>query len=482
MAQAYRVPVLERFAWQEPVLATVDAPLLTAKGTRYLVSATPSGDFIGHANTIAWMDDSGWKYDTGLIGWKVYDIDSLQFFVFDGALWSSASVFNGITLTGDVTSDETAIDWDLLPNDPSALSFDSPDKVGILNFDTTTGSEVLSTTADLKIDGDLDLTDKATDIALANATDALTISYDSTSIITVDSTNLRTSFDKDVVIVGDLTVQGATTTIETSQLVVEDKLITLNKGGVGGATAGGSGLEFEYDAGIVGYMKTSADGNDFVFNSPANANVLTLDIDADTTLNMQGNLTVETEGGTINQDLTTDSTSVEFAGLKLTGGVDLTDAGAGAITLTDNDVAAFDIGGVFKIDTTTGAKSVDITGKLDVTGVATFHDNIELPNAIKTLLAQDEASALSFDSSSLVGIMSIDTTAGAESVDFAGDLDVAGDASVTGDINVSPASTFTDGTAAATAAEMQTSYDGRAQFDDVLKVLRFVDPDIYVAA
>jgi len=479
---AYRVPVLEQFAWQEPVIAIVSAPTLTAKGTRYLVSDSPSGDFSGNANQIAWADDDGWHFDVAAEGWKVYDKDTNAFYVFDGTVWSSASNMDGLTLTGDVSNTE-AIDWDLLDNNAESLTFMTANEIQMLNFNTTDNAEVLSTQAVLKLENDIDLTSGSKEVTLFNATDAFQMTYDSTSIFNVDATN-RQITASDMVVTGNLVVQGTTTTIETTELVVEDKLITLNKGGTA-ASAGDTGFEFEEDSAITGYLKTSADRNDFVFNAPANNFVLTLDVDANSTLNMLGNLTVES-ASFIDQDLTVDSTVVQFAGLSLTGDLNLSDANAGDVSIATNDPTALNVqSGLFVLDTTTGAPTVKTNGALDVTGVSTLRNDISLPNAIDVDLATDP-SALSFDSANLAGILEIDSTVDAEKVNMAGALSVTGDIdasnlTLTGDINLDATSSLTDGTASATVAEMQTAYDTRAQYDDTLKVMRFVDPDTYAA-
>lgn len=60
----------------------------------------------------------------------------------------------GLTLTGDITSTGTPIDWDLQDNVASALSFDSVGKTGLLEFDTTDSAEGLKTTGFFKIVSD----------------------------------------------------------------------------------------------------------------------------------------------------------------------------------------------------------------------------------------------------------------------------------------------------------------------------------------
>lgn len=72
----YRVPVLETFSWQEPVLRRdlYEAPL-ASKGNRYLVpkdGITPGNIWEGHENDIAWFDGLNWKFDSPENGWHIY--------------------------------------------------------------------------------------------------------------------------------------------------------------------------------------------------------------------------------------------------------------------------------------------------------------------------------------------------------------------------------------------------------------------------
>lgn len=80
----------------------------------------------------------------------------------------------------------------------------------------------------------------------------------------------------DVIIGGDLVVQGNTVTLNTSQLVVEDKLITLASGSTSNATADGAGFEvagttasFKYD----GIANTFSSSVDIVANTTGSVNL-----------------------------------------------------------------------------------------------------------------------------------------------------------------------------------------------------------------
>ena len=115
-----------------------------------------------------------------------------------------------------------------------------------------------------------------------------------------------------VTIAGNLTVNGTTTTVDTTNLLVKDALITLNDGGAAGS-AGGAGIEFEEDGGATGFIKTASDRAGFEFQAPANSNTLTIDATASATLTVEGN-------ANLNQDVTTDA-SVTFGDVTANGGL-----------------------------------------------------------------------------------------------------------------------------------------------------------------
>lgn len=489
----YRVPVLSTFAWQEPVLDIVTAPAVTTRGTRYLVAATgATGDFTGKENQIAWFEGigaagsvNGWMFDDPGDGWQVYVQDENTVYTFKDTEWTSGGILDSLVLNGDVDSsnvDPGGIDWDLLDNDATALTFMTADEIPLLNLNTTNDAEAVEVTGDLKVTGAIDLSGGAIDVELASASDALTITGDTTSALTINGITDEATFGSDVVVNGDLLVKGNTTTISTQEMLVTDPTITLNDG----ATAGGAigvGLEYELNDAIVGSFKTVAGG--FAFDPVDNDNILTINQTAVSTLEMGGDLTVES-AAIVDQDLTQDSATVQFAGLTLTGDVDLTGQ-ATNIDLAAATANALNVAsGLLTVSTDTN--KVATTGGVDITGDLKVDGNLDLSNNASTMtLVDNNSAAFSFDAADAAGMLVFDTRDGAERVAMGYDLDVTGDASAanfttTGDINVDAASVFSDGTNSATAAQMQTSYDTRAQYDNDLHVMRFVDPDVYVPA
>lgn len=76
------------------------------------------------------------------------------------------------------------------------------------------------------------------------------------------------TFNDNIVIQGDLTVNGNTTFINTTNTDIQDKLVTLNKGG-GLASASDSGIEFEENGVITAWLYTSTDRLGYSMKAPA---------------------------------------------------------------------------------------------------------------------------------------------------------------------------------------------------------------------
>lgn len=123
-----------------------------------------------------------------------------------------------------------------------------------------------------------------------------------------------------VVISGDLEVLGNTTVVNSSELTVTDKNITVNQGG-DLVTSEGAGLNIEASASIVGYARVSETDNSLFELKAPTGSTLTLDINTLSTLTMNGSLTVN-GNGVIDQDLS-QGADVRFDSMQLgapTGG------------------------------------------------------------------------------------------------------------------------------------------------------------------
>lgn len=103
-------------------------------------------------------------------------------------------------ISGDITSTTTAVDWDLIDDNASAISFDSDGATGILEIITSNGAE-------------------------------------------------KVKMSKDLEVTGDLIVQGDSTTLNTATLSVEDKVVVVaNTGSPTTTTGDDAGLQVETSA------------------------------------------------------------------------------------------------------------------------------------------------------------------------------------------------------------------------------------------
>lgn len=71
---------------------------------------------------------------------------------------NQATAATGLTLGGDVTATSAAIDFDLIDNNASALSFDAAGKAGIMNIVTTNSAEGVTMSGTLDVAGELEYT------------------------------------------------------------------------------------------------------------------------------------------------------------------------------------------------------------------------------------------------------------------------------------------------------------------------------------
>lgn len=367
----YRVPVMQNFSWQDPVISMLQNPasLTPTKGDRYLINGTGEGDWVGHDNAIAWYDGSEWQFDAAQTGWRCYVVNLGKYVFFNTTSWTDSLIVGDFEIQGDIVSPNES-EWILKDNAAEALIISSTGMTGdLLAFDTTDGQEILSTDAVFQTNGILDIND---DVSLETRATTFDLKQNETTAISFDTTSLAgllsintnsgeeaVNVGKDLNVIGDLYVGGTTTTINSEQMTVDDKLITVNKGNIA-SSAGGAGIEIEEAGVITGYVKTSTSRDGFVFKAPANGYVFGIDIDADSELTMAADLIVE-EASAINQDVTTDA-GVVFDSIKLIG--------------ANSD----------SIDLTTSSMDFD--------------------------LKSDEISALSFDSPTIAGMLSFDTTVG----------------------------------------------------------------------
>jgi len=365
MATAYRVPVMEKFAWQDPIVNILSAqPADPNKNDRYIVGPTATGlAWEGQEKKIAWYDGEAWKFDVPAEGWRIFNKGNNTFYSYFTGAWSNATIVGDLTITGTgITSTANEIDWELKDNQANALEFKTATNVPVLNFDTRDGVEEITVGVDFAVLGeDIDLSSSAKSIAINPG--ALAISFDTTSaIFSINATNGAEviTAHKNMTVLGDLSVMGTTTTINSEELTVSDRLITLNSNGTD-ASMIGAGIEIDGTGGSPkAYAKLGvADTTVWEFKA-SNDNVLTLDINASETLTIAGSLDVEADSA-INQDVTTDALPT-FAGLTLNGNVTIAADDATAFAVTDGTT------NLLAFDTTTLAKKVTINSDLGVNG------------------------------------------------------------------------------------------------------------------
>jgi len=85
----HRVPVLDEFSWQPPVLDKdlTAPPGGEAKGDRYIVGGSATGAWSGLDNHIVTYDGAAWLDATPAEGWYVYVDDENALYRYTGAAW-----------------------------------------------------------------------------------------------------------------------------------------------------------------------------------------------------------------------------------------------------------------------------------------------------------------------------------------------------------------------------------------------------------
>lgn len=159
-------------------------------------------------------------------------------------------------------------------------------------------------------------------------------------------------------------IAGTLTYVNTTDLNVTDKLITINKGG--GTTSGSSaGVQVEENNSVTGYIKTSGDRNSWLLKSP----------------NANGEVTITpgASGFTINQGVSTTDTP-SFAGVTISG---MTTAGI----IHNNTSGVFSSSLIVNADVASNAAIAD-------TKLATISSSGKVSNSATTATNANTASAI----------------------------------------------------------------------------------------
>lgn len=87
-------------------------PATPGDGDRYIVAATPTGDWVGQAGNIAVFRDGGWSFLQPRAGWHSFLADDLAFVCWTGSAWKPVSdtieTLQNLTLFGvGTTADST---------------------------------------------------------------------------------------------------------------------------------------------------------------------------------------------------------------------------------------------------------------------------------------------------------------------------------------------------------------------------------------
>ncbi|MFC4625070.1 DUF2793 domain-containing protein [Daeguia caeni] len=87
-----------------------EPPATPDEGSRYIVAAAATGDWVGHSGDIACFIDGGWLFITPASGWLAYVEDEAKLRLFDGTNWNDTAYTLPSTLTPDMLGVNTTPD------------------------------------------------------------------------------------------------------------------------------------------------------------------------------------------------------------------------------------------------------------------------------------------------------------------------------------------------------------------------------------
>ena len=114
---AYRIPVEQHFAYQQPVLAIQnDPPASPPKGARYIVGTSPTGDWltpVNQAKKIAVCTVGGatptWEYNTASEGWECTNLTDHLIYKYNNlGSWVADDLSSKMNLVPSATEDHLA--------------------------------------------------------------------------------------------------------------------------------------------------------------------------------------------------------------------------------------------------------------------------------------------------------------------------------------------------------------------------------------
>lgn len=212
-------------------------------------------------------------------------------------------------LSGSITpTDDEAFDLGASGREFKDLYIDGTAYLDAINFN---GTAISATAAELnKLDGadaDVTATKLNTLCDLSNAEIAFIDGASSANNTASKAVILDGSGD--LTLPGNLTVQGTTTQVDTTNLQVKDKNILINDGG-GAASGDGAGLDIEENGSVAGFIKVSGSRGEWHLKAP-NSSTLTIDMDADGEIEF-GAAKKLTVAGNFNIDADISSTAAEI--------------------------------------------------------------------------------------------------------------------------------------------------------------------------
>ncbi len=278
-----------------------------------------------------------------------------------------------------------------------------------------------------------------------------------------------------VVVPGDLQVQGSATAVNTQNLDVNDQVITVNRNGNTASTIG-AGLLIEGDAAAtVGYLRVDGADNSLLEVKSPTGNELVLDIDADATLTVNGNTTIDQavdtlagpsfdagltiDTNTLKVDATSNRVGVGTATPAQTLDVDGTVQVSGDTVLNSTTSSTTKDTGALIVDGGVGIEeNTNIGGNLDVTGTATITDNVIL-NATTTSTTKDTGALV------VNGGVGIE-----ENTNIGGNFAVTGTSGLTGDTTIAGVVDITNSTGSTTKDNGALIVDGGAGIEENVNV------------